>query len=164
MKKLIMLTLIIGLSLSFVVAQEIGVVDIQRVFDASKEAQEAQEVFQKETQEMQQQMKSKYDELLKLQKELKEQSAFLSEEEVKKKRQELMQKQQRFNSMREQMMQKSEQRRSELLKPVMEKIKAIVSNISKEKNLKMVVTKEAVIYNDSNFEITDIVIERLNRK
>ena len=164
MKKLIILTLIVGLSISFVAAQNLGVVDLQRVFNTSKDAQEAQQVFQKETKNMQQKMKSKYDELLKLQQQIKEQAAFLSDEEVKKKKQELMKKQQEFNKMRDQMMQRSEKRRSELLKPVMEKIKAIVNNIAREKNLDAVFTKEAVIYNKSKLDITDMVIERLNKK
>ncbi|HMA69855.1 MAG TPA: OmpH family outer membrane protein [Candidatus Mcinerneyibacterium sp.] len=164
MKKIISLFLIVFLIGTAVVAQNIAVVDVAKVYDASNDARKAQSIFQKEAEGMQKQMKSKYDELLQLQKEFKEKAQFLSEKEVEKKKQELMKKQQEFNQLRNKLAQQSESRRQELMKPILEKIKAIVANIAKEKNYDAVINKEAFIYSKDNMDITSMVIERLNKK
>ncbi len=167
MKKtiLVILTAVVLTAAAFAQAQpvKIGYVDLERVLDASKERQTAESVFGKEAQEMQKQIETEYKNLMTLNQQLQEQAAFLSNEEGKKKQDELMEKQKAFNQMRNEMSAKLERRQAELMKPIIDKVKSVVNNIRKEKKYDFIFEKSAIISVDDSFDITDMVIERINR-
>jgi len=165
MKKGIILCAVLALAAGFAFSAELkfAFVDTERVYNASKEKQTAESVFEKEATEMQKQLESKYNELVSLNQKLKEQAAFLSQEEGQKKQQELMEKQDAFNRLRSEMAQKLERRKAELMKPIFEKIRSIVTNIRKEKGLDVVFDKSVTISSADELDLTDLVIERINK-
>ncbi len=165
MKKTLLMIVMTGLlaGTAFSQALNIAFVDTERVYNASKEKQSAEAIFTKEAEEMQKQLETKYNELVNLNQKLREQAAFLSQEEGEKKQQELIQKQEAFNQMRSEMLSKSERRKAELMKPILEKIKSVVSNVRKEKGYDVVFDMAVVISGDDKLDITDVVIERVNK-
>lgn len=164
MKKLILMVVMVSfVVLGFGRELRIAYVDSQAVYNASKDKQTAEAIYQKEVEKMQKQLEIKYNELLQLNKNLKEQASFLSKEEAQKKQQELLKKQDDFNKLREQLGQKAQKRKVELMKPLLEKIKKVVDEIRIENKYDIVLDKAAVLSGSSALDITDKVIARLNK-
>jgi len=141
---------------------KIAFVDIERVFQSSKEKKAAETIFMNEAKEMQKKVEDSYKELIDLNQKFQNESAFLSKEEQQKKKQELITKQEAFEKLRTDMSQKADLRRNELMKPIMTSITTIVTNIRKEKAYDMILDKAAVVSGNDQLEITDQVIERVN--
>ncbi|MFP4165844.1 MAG: OmpH family outer membrane protein [Opitutales bacterium] len=76
---------------------------------------------------------------------------------------ELQKKQQQLQQFRQQAEQLAEQGREEELAPLQQKAVATVEKVAKEKGIDLVVPTNGAIYSDDSLEITDSIIEALNK-
>jgi len=142
-------------------------VNVARVLTECTEAIEARATMEKEIMEWRRAADKKYSEIVEMEKDLATQQLMLndesraaSEEEIQKKKIELEAYLQEFQAPGG----KITTREAELLKPIEQKILALLDDIAKEKELTMVLDSSAgvLIWAKDEMDITDIVIERLN--
>ncbi len=141
---------------------KIAFVDVERVFQASKEKVKAEEIFKNEAKDAQKKIEDAYKVLMDMGQKFQNEGAFMQKEEQEKKRQELMKKQEEFEKMRNDMSNSLEQRRNDLMKPIMTSITTIVTNIRKEKSYDFILEKSAILSGNDQYDVTDMVIERIN--
>lgn len=157
-----LMVLLCAVTLVYAQTLKIAFVDVERVFQSSKEKVMAEDIFKKEAQDAQKKVEDAYKTLMEQGQKFQNEAAFMQKEEQEKKRQELMKKQEEFEKMRNEMSNKVEQRRNELMKPIMTSITTIVTNIRKEKGYDVIFEKSAVISGNDQLDVTDMVIERIN--
>jgi outer membrane protein len=165
MKKIIVMCVFLTMTVGLLFSAELkfALVDTERVYNASKEKQTAQNILEKEANDLNKQLEKKYNEVMSFEQSFREQAAFLSQEEGKKKQQELMTKQEEFNKLRGELNQKLARREAELMKPIFDKIRSIVTNLRKERGLDVIFDKSVTLSANDDLDMTDIVIERVNK-
>ena len=141
---------------------KIAYVDVDRVVQSSKDALKAEEILKKEYQEAQKKLEDAYKSFMEQAQKFQNEAAFMQKEEQEKKRQELVKKQDELEKMRTDTSNQFQQRQNDLMKPIMTAISTIVNNVRKEKGYDVVFRKEIVLSGNDQFDITDVIIERIN--
>jgi len=161
--------LFVFLALSLFAEQKIGYIDSQEILAKYGKAQEIRNEFQSKVNEWKKEVNSRQQELEKLQKSLETQSFMLTEEAKMRKIQEIQQKKAELENFINEVYKKdgkAETLNKELMQPLLQEIDTIVSEIAEEEEYTFILDASTgvVIYADDMYDITDRIIERLNRK
>ncbi|MCB9091271.1 MAG: OmpH family outer membrane protein [Halobacteriovoraceae bacterium] len=162
---LVMMTLCFA-SMNFAKAEvSIGVVNIQDVLDNIKEGKRVTATLKKSYEEKKKKIKSKEDALKKKQQDLSKQASFLSAEARAKKQGELQQEILKLQQLTVEYQREIQQQEATLKKPILEKIKKIVDEVSKAENVDMTVemSSSPVVYAKSKKDITKQVISKYDK-
>jgi outer membrane protein len=141
---------------------KIGVVDLQRVIDASEEGKRAQAEVQKKGDELSQQVKAREEELQAMKADYEKQSLALTPEAKREKLDVLEKKDveyQRFVKDAQADFRKVEQR---ALKELYDQIKQVTIKYGKDNNYSLIVEVQSVIYNSDIVDITEEIIKIFN--
>jgi Skp family chaperone for outer membrane proteins len=155
--------------LSLFADQKIGYIDSQEILAKYQKAQEIKDEFQSKVNEWKKEVNSRQQELEKLQKSLETQSFMLTEEARMRKIQEIQQKKAELENFINDVYRqdgKAETLNKELMEPLLQEIDTIVSEIAKEEEFTFILDASTgvVIYAEDMYDITDRIIETLNRK
>ncbi|MDX1949277.1 MAG: OmpH family outer membrane protein [Rickettsiales bacterium] len=168
MKKII-LTLILAFAVNSANAQNfdvktIATVDLKKIVDESKAAKAAEEEVKRIQQKYVSETKSQEDALKKNEEQLKAQQKAMSQEAFAKKVQEFRVK--LMNSQREVMKKRKilETAYIKALELVRNETIKIIAEIAKEKNVDVVIAKGQLLFAKDNYDISNEVLERLNKK
>ena len=161
--------LFIFLALPLLAEQKIGYIDSQVILAKYEKAQEIKNEFQSKVNEWKKEVTDRQQELEKLQKSLETQSFMLTEEAKVRKIQELQRKKAELESFVNEIYKKdgkAEMLNKELMQPLLSEIDTIVSEIAEEEEYTYILDASTgvVIYADDMYDITERIIERLNRK
>lgn len=165
MKYLFSLSLLVLLSYSTVDAQRVGHLDSQALLSEMPEVRGAEsnlEAYQAQLQKKGQQMiesfQRKYQELAQ-----KEQAGEIAPKRLEEETQKLREEEQKIQTYEQEMQQKVMTRREELLKPILDRVNAIIEDVAKEKGYDYIIDVSAgsLLYVDDEFDITEIVRDKI---
>jgi outer membrane protein len=141
-----------------------AVVDFQR---AGLETDEGKAIAQQLAEEMkskQSQLDAKQNELKQLAEDFDKQAALLNDQTKAQKRAELQRRDEEVRSMFMQLQQELGQREQEASRGMSDRLRKIVADIAAADNIKLVVDRQAVIWNAAGLDITEQVISKYNDK
>lgn len=167
-KKLILVILIIFVNCLLMQAQDkpikIGVIDAEKILQESVEMQKVYQDIQSLINRKQNELKQKQDELSKLEEKYKTQAAVLStdaraqlEEKVRKAYVEI-------DKFKEDSKIEIQTKENSALGEMEKKVGPIIQKIGSEENFTLILRKELVVYMNQTIDITDKVIEMLNKQ
>lgn len=161
--------LLVLLALPLVAQQKIGYIDSQEILAKYEKAQEIKEEFQSKVNEWKREVNKRQQELEKLQKSLETQSFMLTEEARMRKVQEMQQKKAELENFINEVYRqdgKAEILNKELMQPLLQEIDTIVSEIAQEEEYDFILDASTgvVLYADDMYDITDRILQTLNRK
>ncbi|WP_172962332.1 OmpH family outer membrane protein [Hydrocarboniclastica marina] len=163
-QQLKMIGLLVLLTLSAPLAAElkVGVIDLRRAVFTSDDAQSF-------TESLQSQFKGEEESIRKLQQEasamrdrLESDGAMMNESERNKAAREFEGKVREFNQRRQQLDQAVSEQRAQFLQKAQPEIDAALENILKERELDLILPREAVVFAKPELDLTDELIKRLN--
>ncbi|MEA1912672.1 MAG: OmpH family outer membrane protein [candidate division WOR-3 bacterium] len=157
------------LTLPALAEQKIGYIDSQRVLSEYKGAAEIKSRYEQKISEWRNKAENLKNEIQKLQKSFQTQSLMLSEEAKLRKAQEIEKKQQEYQQFIQSVWGQggeAERLNQELMQPLLREIDTLLTKIGKEEEYSVILdaSSGAVVYADDLLDITDRVIESLNRK
>ena len=143
----------------------LAVVDSQRIADEYEAARDAQEQYQKFLRELEKEVADKEKELTALAEEIESQQMLLGEDALKIKMQNFEQQRADYFEFREGIDQRAEDEYNTKISPILDQVKTIVERIGKEKGYGLIVDSAAlaVLYIDSDYDLTDDVLAALAR-
>lgn len=141
----------------------IGYIDSQAVMQQVPGAREAEEEFSEVMQEYEGELEAMGREIDQLIDELQEQQEQLSEAEVEEREEEIRQKELEYNLRVEELEEEAQERRAELLDPILRQMSETIEEIRQEHGLAMVfdAASQAIVAADPELDLTGEVIERL---
>ncbi|HUF75558.1 MAG TPA: OmpH family outer membrane protein [Longimicrobiales bacterium] len=145
-------------------ALKIGFINSQQILATSTEAAAAEERFNQEMQGYQAEVEQLETELNGMQQRLQQQQLTLSPEARANREAQIQQKLQEYQTRTQQLQQQADQRRAELVQPVVDKITAIIETIREEGQYHLIldVAAGSIIAADSTLDLTPEVVRRLS--
>lgn len=161
---LMVLALPFGASTLDAQALKIGYVNSQQILATSTEAAAAEERFNQEMRGFQVQVQRLEEELTGLQERYQQQQLTLSPEARANREQQIQSKLQEYQTTAQQLQQQADQRRAELVQPVVDKITAIIETIREEGQYHLIldVAAGSIISADTTLDLTPEVMRRLS--
>lgn len=142
---------------------KIGYIDTRRVIQEAPGAAEARTTLEKEMAGWQTQLKAMEDSLQFMVSQYQSQSVMLSADAKKQKESEIVTKRTGFEQRAQTLQQTAGKRQEELMKPIMDKVQAAITEIRSQDGYAMIfdVASEAFVAADPALDITNRVIEKL---
>ena len=156
--------LFVFLSTNSFAEQKVVVLDMKLVLNTSKAGKGAQDYLQKSFKDNQKKFTDMENKLKKDENDLLNQKTNITKEEYTKKSDNLRKKVIDYQSQRRSSLDKIAKQRAEARKALLEKITPILDNYIKENNVSIVIDKKNVIGGDATLDITDVIIEKLNKE
>jgi outer membrane protein len=143
---------------------KIGYVNSQQILATSAEAAAAEERFNQEMQAFQAQVQRLEQELEGLQERYQQQQLTLSPEARANREQQIQLKLQEYQTTAQQLQQQADQRRAELVQPVVDKVTAIIETMREEGQYHLIldVAAGSIISADTTLDLTPEVMRRLS--
>ena len=142
---------------------KIGYINSQQILASSPEAAAAQQQFDQEMQRFQTEVQQLEDEITGMQQRLQQQQLTLSPEARANREQQIQAKLQEYQTRTGELQQMADQRRTELIQPVMDRITVVIESLREEGQYSLIldVAAGAIISADSTLDLTPQVISRL---
>ena len=144
-------------------ALKIGYINSQQILASSPEAAAAEQQFNQEMQRYQTEVQTLEDEITGMQTRLQQQQLTLSPEARANREQQIQAKVQEYQTRTQQLQQMADQRRTELVQPVMDRITVIIEQVREEGQYSLIldVAAGSIISADTTLDLTPEVIRRL---
>ena len=144
--------------------QKVAYLDMKFVLNNSKAGKGAQDFLQKSFKENQKNFLDREDALKKEESDLLAQKTILTKEEYQKKTDNLRKKVIDYQSHRRLSLEKITTQRAEARQKLLEKLNPIMKTYIKENDISIVVDKKNILIGNTNLDITNIIIEKLNKE
>jgi outer membrane protein len=142
---------------------KIGYINSQQILASSTEAAAAEQQFTREMQTFQTEVQALEDEITGMQQRLQQQQLTLSPEARANREQQIQAKLQEYQTRTTELQQMADQRRAELVQPVMDRITVVIETLREEGQYSLIldVAAGSIISADSTLDLTPEVIRRL---
>lgn len=172
MKKNILTTTIAALVMMFALSAQaefkMAYVDVQEIIKNSKMGKKAFDELKKDQDKKQKELEKKKADIEKMREDLQKKSSVLSEEAAGKKAQEVQEEMMKYNQNAQKAQIELGKKESDLVAPIVDKIKKIIEKVAKEKGLSMVIqssqTTPIVVYAANEVNITKDVLAALDKE
>ena len=144
--------------------QKVVYLDFKYVLNNSKAGKGAQDFLQKSFKENQKKFMDEENKLKKNESDLIAQKAILTKEEYQKKSDNLRKKVIDYQSQRRTSLEKITTQRAEARQQLIDKLDPILKTYIKENNVSLVVDKKNVLVGNPDLDITNIIVEKLNKE
>jgi len=162
--KFFVVTVFIIFSTHAFAEQKIVVLDMKYVLNNSKSGKGAQDFLKKKFNDNAKKFSELEKSLKKDETDLLASKANLSKDEYKEKSDSLRKKVAEYQSERRSSLDKLASKRSEVRKIIVDKIRPILDAYIKENGVSMVIDRESMIVGSKDFDITDTIIEKLDKE
>tara|TARA_B100000579_G_C22465351_1_gene680894 strand:- start:84 stop:608 length:525 start_codon:yes stop_codon:yes gene_type:complete len=162
--KIFVVTFFILISTYAFAEQKIVYIDMKYVLNNSKAGKGAQDYLTKSFKENQKKFSNQQEELKKEEADLLGKKNVLSKEDYTKKADTLRKKVIDYQSARRAAVDKIARQRKEAREDLLNQINPILESYSKENNITLILDKKNLIMGDSDLDITNTIIEKLNTK
>jgi len=162
--KFFVVTFFLIISTSAFAEQKIVVLDMKQVLNNSKAGKGAQDFLKKKFQDNAKKFADLEKKLKKEESDLLKKKSNLSKEEYSKKTDELRKKVIDFQSKRRSSLDDLGKQRTDARKIMIEKVKPIIDAYINENNISLVLDKKNVIGGSVGHDITDVIVEKLNKE
>jgi outer membrane protein len=140
------------------------VLDFQKMFQDSLAGKDFNTKLENKRKALEDSRNKKESELVKMNEDLKKQQSVLSSDAFDKKRKDFEAKIQSFQQELQEEGMKFEKDRNEAVEQVENATKQILADLAKDKGYQVVVSKNAVVYNADNLDISNEVLKKLDTK
>lgn len=143
---------------------KIGVVDMQRALNESKEGMEAKKEISKKANAMQSELKQLQQELDKLKTEMEKQVSFMSEEAKAEKEKVFQKKLKEFQTKYKDAQEELQQKDAEYTKKIIQRLEKILQKIGEEEKYTVILEKNSggIFYYDKAVDLTDLLVKKAN--
>jgi outer membrane protein len=143
---------------------KIGVVDFQKVLETSDAGKHIQSELKKENETMSADLQQKGGEIEKIRKRLERESMVMSKEMREEKEREQRIKVNDFKTLQKKYRAQLQKRQVELMQALQVDVTEITQQIGKKEGYLLIMDKRGVIYAPSSVDLTDKLIQQLNKK
>ena len=144
--------------------QKVAYMDMKFVLNNSKAGKGAQEYLHKSFQENQKKFIDEENKLKKEESDLLTQKTILTKEEYQKKSDNLRKKVIDYQSQRRTSLEKITAQRAKAREKLLEKLDPILQTYIEESDISLVIDRKNVVMGNTNLDITDIIIKKLNKE
>jgi outer membrane protein len=152
---------------TFVIAADvakIGVIDFQKVLETADAGKTIQSELKKENEKMAADLQQKGGEIEKIRKRLERESMVMSKEMREEKEREQRIKVNDFKTLQKKYRAQLQKHQVQLMQQLQSAVTAITREIGKKEGYLLIMDKRGVIYAPNSVDLTDKVIQRLNKK
>jgi outer membrane protein len=143
---------------------KIGVIDLQKILEASAAGKSIQAELKKEKDKMEANLKKKGAEIENIRKRLERESMVMGKEKREEKERESRIKINDFKSLQKKYRSDLQKLEGKLMQQLSDDINAIVNEMGKKEGYLIIINKLGVIYSPNSIDVTDKVIGKLNTK
>jgi outer membrane protein len=143
---------------------KIGVIDLQKILEASAAGKSIQAELKKEKDKMEANLKKKGAEIENIRKRLERESMVMGKEKREEKERESRIKINDFKSLQKKYRSDLQKLEGKLMQQLSDDINAIVNEMGKKEGYLLIINKLGVIYSPNSIDVTDKVIGKLNTK
>jgi len=161
--KFFVVTLFLIISTQSFAEQRIVFVDLTFVLNNSKAGKDAQDFLKKTYTDKQNEFTDTEKKLKKEESDLLEKKTIMSKEDYKKNLDNLRKKVADYQNQRRKALDQITKKRTEARKQLLDKINPIMETYANENNISLIVDRKIILVHTPNTDITNIVIEKLNK-
>lgn len=145
---------------------KVGIVDIPRAIQATKEGQKIKKELEKEYNKRKSELDKRMADINKMQADFEKKSLVLSDEARAKKQQEIDAEKSKFMELREKNLQDLSKKDRELSQPMIKKLNEVIGNIAKKDGYTVILHKndQNLVWASAEVDITEEVIKALEKK
>jgi outer membrane protein len=145
---------------------KIGVVDLDQAVTSTEEGKQARDEFERKKREAEAKLQPLIERAQAAAQEFEAKRFVLSDEKLREKQLDLVEMRNAIESKRREIQGQLEVDRERLVGPLREKLAAVVEEVGREEGFALIIGRNApgVMYTREALDITDIVIERFNKK
>ncbi len=145
---------------------KIGVVDLDQAVTSTEEGKQARDEFDRKKREAEARLQPLIERAQDAAKEFEAKRFVLSDEKLREKQLDLVELRNQIESKRREIQGQLEVDRERLVGPLREKLQAVVEEVGRDQGFSLIIGRNApgVMYSREALDITDIVIERFNKK
>ncbi len=140
---------------------KIGYLDLGRVLEDSPQYASARNALKKELDRRERELKSKADQLRKLEEKLKRDAKVMSESEARRLERDILTRQRQLKNTRDEFRDELTLRQNEERKKLLQEVAEVVKKIGKQEGYDLILTPESVAYRNPQLDISDKVLQHL---
>lgn len=165
MKKMLVVVAVL-MAASFAQAQgKIGFVDMQKAIQSTAAGKKAKEELEKDFNKKKKELEKKEADLKKMGEDLEKKKSVLSEEALGKKQAEFQEEMLKYRDVVGKSQVEIQKKERDLTAPILEKMKKVISKISKEGGYSLVLeNSQMVLYADQGADLTDAVVKAFEKE
>ena len=163
-KKIIYILCFILLSMNNLTANDTYFIDFSKVLNQSKAGAEAQDKLKKKFETETKKFNNEEENIKKLESDLIAQKKIISNEEYQKKVNELRKRVASLQKNKQDSLNAIARTRAEAKQELLKAVNPIIKNFMEQKNIRLILDKQSVVLGDTNLEITNEIIEILNKE
>lgn len=147
---------------------KIGYVDVQRAIEQSSIGKKAKDEMKKEADKRNKDLEKRKTDIDKMREDIEKKRAVLTEEAFAKRAQELQEEMQKFNQLAAKAQGELQKKESDLLEPIVKKMRGVIEKIAKDKGFTMVLQSnpnaQIVLYSTADSDLTEDVIKAVDKE
>ena len=151
---------------SMVNAQDfkLGVINTQKVVENYNKAIEADTELKTLQDRLAGRLKKLEDEIVTMEERLTKQELFLDEDAVRSAKADIVRKQDEYRQKLQVGQESLMEKQKELLEPILQEVKDLIIQIGKQEKYSLILDKQAAMFVESKYDLTDSLIQQLNEK
>ncbi|MBB13690.1 hypothetical protein CMK22_00395 [Candidatus Poribacteria bacterium] len=151
---------------SIVNAQDfkLGVINTQKVVENYNKAIEADTELKTLQDRLAGRLKKLEDEIVTMEERLTKQELFLDEDAVRSAKADIVRKQDEYRQKLQVGQESLMEKQKELLEPILQEVKDLIIEIGKQEKYSLILDKQAAMFVESKYDLTDSLIQQLNQK
>ena len=151
---------------SIVNAQDfkLGVLNTQKVVENYNKAIEADTELKTLQDRLAGRLKKLEDEIITMEERLTKQELFLDEDAVRSAKADIVRKQDEYRQKLQVGQESLMEKQKELLEPILQEVKDLIIQIGKQEKYSLILDKQAAMFVESKYDLTDSLIQQLNQK
>lgn len=149
---------------AFGASMKIGLVDMQKAIEATKDGQNAKKELENDFGKRKKELEKKEADIRKMGEDFEKKALVLSEDVKKKKQQELQTEMAKFQQEVQKNQMDIQKRQNELLQPILVKLRKVIAGIAQKDSFTTVLEKsdQIVLYSSGDMDITDRVVKEFD--
>lgn len=147
---------------------KLAYVDVQKAIEKTSMGKKAKEEMKKEAEKKNKELEKKKTDIDKMREDIEKKRSVLAEEAFAKRAAELQEEMQKFNQTAAKAQTELQKKESELLEPIVKKMKTVIAQLAKEKGITMVIQSnqnaQIVLYAAAETDLTDDLVKAFDKE
>ena len=153
---------------AFTAEFKLAYVDVQKAIEKTSMGRKAKEEMKKEAEKKNKELEKKKTDIDKMREDIEKKRSVLAEEAFAKRAAELQEEMQKFNQTAAKAQTELQKKESELLEPIVKKMKTVIEQLAKEKGITMVIQSnqnaQIVLYAAAETDLTDDLVKAFDKE
>lgn len=154
--------------IAFAAEFKLAYVDVQKAIEKTSMGRKAKEEMKKEAEKKNKELEKKKTDIDKMREDIEKKRSVLAEEAFAKRAAELQEEMQKFNQTAAKAQTELQKKESELLEPIVKKMKTVIEQLAKEKGITMVIQSnqnaQIVLYAAAETDLTDELVKAFDKE